>query len=102
MILSLVQINSLKEKIESMPKHQQIEVLRILKKQSKVCLNENNNGTFVNLTELEDSILEELDKYVNYIDEQQKHLSLIENEKDRLQNVFFKQDKDKERENVKI
>jgi len=97
-----VDINNLKEKVETMAKHQQIEVLRILQNQNKVCLNENNNGTFINLTELDEEILVELDKYVNYIDEQQTHLSLIENEKDRLQNVFFKQDKDKERENIKI
>ena len=102
MLLTMVEINNLKEKIEKMTKNQHIEVLRILKTQNKVCLNENNNGTFVNLTELDNDIIVEINKYVNYIDEQQQHLSLIENEKDRLQNVFFKQDKEKERENIKI
>ena len=102
MSINLTKINSLKEKIELMTKNQQIEVLRILKKQKKVCLNENNNGTFVNLTELDETIIEDLEKYVLYIDEQQKHLSLIENEKDRLQNVFFKTDKDNEEHNIKV
>ena len=49
MSINLTKINSLKEKIELMTKNQQVEVLRILKKQKKVCLNENNNGTFLGL-----------------------------------------------------
>lgn len=97
--LKIVELNNLKEKIEQMTKNQQIEVLRILKMQTKVCLNENNNGTFINLTELDDEIIISLNKYVKYIDEQQKHLSLIEKEKDRLQDIFFKRDKDNEQVN---
>ena len=34
-----------------------------------MCLNENNNGTFVNLTELDETIIEDLEKYVLYIDD---------------------------------
>lgn len=76
-------IHSLKECIEQMPKYHQVEILRILTSNS-VYLNENNNGTFVNLTELDDKIIQLLENYAKYVKEQQTHISKIENEKDRL------------------
>lgn len=82
-------INSLKERIESMPKYHQIEVLRILNKNKNVIINENNNGTFVNLTEQTLDVIKELEKYANYVDEQQKRLKTVEIEKEKLEQNFF-------------
>jgi hypothetical protein len=76
-------IHNLKESIEQMPKYHQIEILRILKS-NLVYLNENNNGTFVNLTELDDNSIKLLENYAKYVKEQQTHISKIEQEKDRL------------------
>jgi hypothetical protein len=76
-------IHNLKESIEQMPKYHQIEILRILISNS-VYLNENNNGTFVNLTELDDKSIQLLENYAKYVNEQQTHISKIEQEKDRL------------------
>jgi hypothetical protein len=76
-------IHLLKESNEKKPKYHQIEKLRILISNS-VYLNENNNGTFVNLTELDDKSIQLLEKYAKYVKEQQNHISKIENEKDRL------------------
>jgi len=76
-------IHNLKESIEQMPKYHQIEILRILKA-NFVYLNENNNGTFVNLTELDDNSIGLLEKYAKYVKEQQSHISKVEQEKDRL------------------
>lgn len=76
-------IHFLKESIEQMPKYHQIEILRILKS-NLVYLNENNNGTFVNMTELDDKSIELLENYTKYVKEQQTYISKIENEKDRL------------------
>jgi hypothetical protein len=67
--------------------------LRIFK-ESDILLNENNNGTFINLTELDNSIIDKLDKYISYVNEQETQLNEIENEKDRIQNTFFKDNKD--------
>ena len=44
----------------------------------------NNNGTFVNLTELDDKYIQLLENYTKYVIEQQTHISKIEQEKDRL------------------
>jgi hypothetical protein len=82
-------LNILKERIENMQKYHQIEVLRILSKMPSVKTNENNNGTFVNLTEQSEEVIQQLYKYANYVDEQQKQLKLIETEKEQLEQHFF-------------
>jgi hypothetical protein len=82
-------MDALKERIERMEKYHQVEILRILSKFSEVKTNENNNGTFVNLTELSQEIINELAKYTDYVDEQQKLLKKIETEKDAIEQTFF-------------
>ncbi len=79
----------MKERIESMSKYHQIEVLRILSKIPSVKTNENHNGTFINLTEQSSEVIKALDKYADYVDEQQKQLKLVENEKDIIEQNFF-------------
>jgi predicted nuclease with TOPRIM domain len=83
-----------------MSKYHQIEVLRILKNTHGLCINENNNGTFVNLTEQAELIITSLEKYASYVDEQQDRLEEIEVEKTRIQDVFFKDNK--EIDNIKL
>ena len=82
-------INSLKERIERMEKYHQVEILRILSHFSEVKTNENNNGTFINLTCLSGDIIKELEKYADYVDEQQKLLKKVEKEKEQLEQTFF-------------
>lgn len=84
-----INISKLKERIESMSKYHQIEILRILNNDNSVKKNENNNGTFINLTEQSNEILNNLIKYVNYVDDQQKHLNKVETEKERIEKTFF-------------
>ena len=84
-----VDFNMLKERIETMSKYHQIEVLRLLNKLPSVTINENNNGTFVNLTEQTTEVISQLVKYANYVDEQQQQLNKIENEKEKLEQTFF-------------
>ena len=54
------ELNTIREKIESMPKFNQVEILRMLSKNDTVMLNENKYGTFINLTELPADIINEL------------------------------------------
>ena len=91
----------LKDKIEAMGKNQQVEVLRILSAAAPpVILNENNNGTFVNLTALPDEEMNKIRSYVKYVEEQQEHLRVAEKEMERLGKTYFKGNK--ETENTKI
>ena len=71
---SLDEIEKLKKDIEQMPKVNHVEVLRMFK-QNKIQLNENQNGVFINMTELDDAIIEKLQQYVEYVISQHKELS---------------------------
>jgi hypothetical protein len=84
------QIKNIKDRIEDMNKHHQIEVLRILKKDKNIILNENSNGIFVNLTDLDQSVVDDLEKYINYVDKQLNNIETIETQKEILENTFFK------------
>ena len=79
----------IKERIENMTKHHQIEVLRLLNKEESVHKNENSNGTFINLTEQSDAIIKILEEYADYVDEQQKQFTKIEQDKEQLRKGFF-------------
>ena len=45
-------IQDMKERIENMPKHYQIEIGKILVGQHKITHNENQNGIFINLSNI--------------------------------------------------
>ena len=59
-----------------------------------VILNENKNGIYVNITELDDNILEDIYKFVEYIDKQEDKLNHEETEKQKYKNTFFVNNKD--------
>ena len=79
----------LKTSIEDMSKYHQIEILRILYNLNEICINENNNGSFINLTEQSEYIIGELEKYTVYVKEQQEQLNKIEDEKNVIKETFF-------------
>jgi hypothetical protein len=82
-------LSAMKDKIERMPKNNQIEILKILKKSQTIKLNENKSGIFVNLSFLSKEILEEVDKYVNYVNDQETVINTIESQKQEFKNTFF-------------
>ena len=90
----MTELNRLKEKIEGLNKFHQIEILKLLKTDEKCTLNENKNGIFVNLTGLSEELIFELNKYLEYVQTQEKQLSEIEKQKNILTNTFFKDNKD--------
>ncbi len=79
----------IKDKIERMSKNNQIEILKILKKYQNIKLNENKSGIFVNLSFLSKEIIEEIDKYVNYVNDQEIDINTIETQKQEFKNTFF-------------
>ena len=88
-----MEIQQLKERIENLTKYHQIEILRILTVKNAT-INENNNGSFINLTELDSNIINSLHEYIKYVDAQEDSLKEIETEKERLENIFFKDNKE--------
>ena len=86
---NITNISYIKNKIENMNKHHQIEVLRILKKNKNVVLNENSNGVFINLIDLDTDIINTLYKYIIYVDNQTTSINNIEIQKEQLEKEFF-------------
>jgi hypothetical protein len=89
-------LESIQKKIEKLQKIHQIEILRILhnysiknKISNNDLLNENNYGVFVNLTEIPSNIIKELENYIKYVDTQENHLDLIENQKEKYKTKYF-------------
>jgi hypothetical protein len=85
---------ALKKCIEDMSKFHQLQILRILKSNKNVVLNENNNGIFINLSEQSEQIIISLKEYANYVKDIQNDLSQIEKKKVILANNFFKDNKE--------
>lgn len=78
-----------KNKIESMEKQHQIEILRILKNDKSILLNENINGVFINLSDISDKTLNMIQRYILYVENQNTNISKIENKKEELQKTYF-------------
>lgn len=88
----LDKLNYIREQIENMSKFNQIEILRILTKSKNVITNENKYGIHINLSELEDSMLNELMTYITYVNTQEIYLNNVELEKEKYKNTFFLKD----------
>ena len=70
-------LENLKISIEKLNKHHQIEILRILSKH--LCkLNENKSGVFINMTFLTDEIINDINNYLQYINDQEERLKTVE------------------------
>ena len=65
----------IKKTIESLNKTRQVEILKIFLK-NNVSISENNNGTFINLSHLQEECLKELKDYLNYIKEKYSNESI--------------------------
>ena len=86
---SISELNYIRETIENMNKFNQIEVLRILKKDNFHLLNENKNGVLVNLSELDKSAIDNLQEFIKYVNTQENELNKDEQTKEVLQSTFF-------------
>jgi hypothetical protein len=60
-------LNYIREQLENMSKFNQVEVLRILTKNKNTIINENKYGIHINLSELQNSVLNELMVYIKYV-----------------------------------
>ena len=77
-----------KECIETFNKQQQLDILQLLIS-NNVNISENSNGTFINLTDLDNSIMIKIQEYIDFVNTQNLNLSKIENEKTSIEKKFF-------------
>ena len=81
-------LEDLKEKIEALSKFQQVEILKILSK--NMCkLNENKSGIFVNMTFLETDVVDEIGKYMLYVEDQSDTFQTVEYQKEEFKNIIL-------------
>tara|TARA_Y100000992_G_C21270005_1_gene496147 strand:- start:2020 stop:2343 length:324 start_codon:yes stop_codon:yes gene_type:complete len=80
----------IRQQVELMSKHNQVEVLRILNSSSdNVTLNENSYGVFINLSDLSDDLLDKLNDYIEYWKKQEHNLKNIEKKKQAYKTIYF-------------
>jgi hypothetical protein len=94
--MALSTVEELKSKIDQLNKQHHIEILKILKKNTSVTLNENKSGVYVNLSLLPEQSITDIFNYVKYIEEQEAALSSLETQKLDFKNTFFNEKEDKE------
>jgi len=90
-------LENITKTIESLNKIHQIEILRIIQKDSLSVINENKNGIYINMAFLTTDTIENIRQYILYILDQEQMLKPIESQKDDFLNTFFieKEFKDK-------
>ncbi len=85
----LTDLKQLKDHIEGLNQHHQIQILKIIT-QCNVGFTENKNGSFINLTNVDDAVISKITDYLSYVDKQEIQLNEIENQKTELTKQFFK------------
>lgn len=95
----MIELVTVKTKIEQLNKKQQIEVLKIIMKLD-VAFSENNNGIFFNLSGLSDQQLTQINSYINYVSDQEEALQEFENVKNELSETFFNNENKSVKDNV--
>lgn len=87
--MSAVDLKQVKDRIEALNQHHQIQILKIIT-QNNVVHTENKNGAFINLTNVDDAVITKITDYLGYVDEQEIQLNEVENQKTELTKQFFK------------
>jgi proline dehydrogenase len=87
--MSILDLEQIKQKIESMDKMHHIEILKILKKNPSTKLNENKSGVFINLAFLPQETMADIQEYLDYINDQESSLKSMESQKETFKCAYF-------------
>jgi len=86
--ISADRLIALKDNIEALSRLHQAEVLRICNA-GGVIGSENKNGVFINLTNVSESIISAIERYLVYVSTQETQLNEIEMQKKELTTKYF-------------
>lgn len=81
-------LQKIKDVVEQYNKQQQLDILKFFIKDS-VNISENSNGTFINLTDIQDSTIKKIQEYINFINIQNIKLTDIETTRKDIESSFF-------------
>jgi len=87
-------LDNMRKNIEAMNINHHIEIGKIFKK-NNIKLTENKNGIFINLTNIPSDIINEIQNYIDFVKNQELIISLDEVKKENIENIYFKNIKDK-------
>ena len=71
----------IKKKVDALTKPQHVEILKIIVKNTENKINENRNGTYINMSYLSESTIDEIETYLKYVDDQQQTIESFELQK---------------------
>ena len=83
-----VLLETLKKKIEGLDKHHHIEILKILKKNENIKLNENKNGIYINMSFIPQETINEIQKYLLFVQDQEESLLAVEYQKKEFEQLL--------------
>ena len=86
---SISELEYIRQLIENMDKYNQVEILKIIYESNQKCINENKYGIHINMTELSNEIIENLNKYIKYVNIQENEINNIEKKKENYINTYF-------------
>tara|TARA_B100001559_G_C16046654_1_gene414989 strand:- start:169 stop:462 length:294 start_codon:yes stop_codon:yes gene_type:complete len=92
--MDITKLKKIKKKIETLDSYHHIEILSILKR-NNIKYSENKNGVFVNMNVFTKEIVSEIQKFIEYVDNQEKTLENIELKKNSYKKDYFKENKEK-------
>ena len=81
-------LNSLRLKIEALQSSSHYEIFKLIKK-NNVPYNENSNGIFINMSNMDETCITELQNHLKWLEEQKKFLQKDENMKKEYRENFF-------------
>lgn len=81
-------LEKIRKHIESLNNIHHIEIGKILKN-NNVKLTENNNGLFVNLNNIDTNVINEINKYLTFVNIQENNINDVEVIKKDLQKIYF-------------
>lgn len=81
-------LENLKKSIESLNEIHHKKILQIII-DNNITISENSNGCFVNLTDIDDEIIDKIQDYLKFISEQTNDLNEIEEKKKEIRENFF-------------
>lgn len=87
-----LQLETMKTRIESLDKEHHLEILKLLHSDPNVTINENKSGCYVNLSFLPREIIEKVQSYLNYVNDQEQMLLMAESQKETYVKTYFEED----------
>mgnify|MGYP001189246090 FL=1 len=82
-------LKQLCSQLENMTKINQVEALRIFHKHNKEMINENKYGIHINVTDVEDSVLKEIEDFIQHVSTQEKELIEMEELQNDIQGKYI-------------